>query len=82
MSYNFPRHHKIEENVERDIVETVSEQVCEYFGVDDVTELTKEQIDEVVLFKDDLNEYSVLQWGYSWVVQTWDDHQFDMENEE
>lgn len=72
MAYEWPRIYKAEENIEHQVTELVAEHVCEFFEVECVTELTKDQIDEVVEFRSDLNEYSPMQIGYSNVINQWE----------
>ena len=72
MAFAWGRIHKWEENYERDITEDVRTYVCEYYGVDDITELTEEQINEVQAYRDELNEYSVMQWGFSNIYSEWE----------
>jgi hypothetical protein len=72
MAFEWGRIHKWEENYERDITEDVRTYVCEHYGVDDITELTEEQINEVQAYRDELNEYSVMQWGFSNIYSEWE----------
>jgi hypothetical protein len=72
MSFEWNRIHKWEENYERDITDDVRTQVCEHYDVEEITELTEEQINEVQAFRDDLNEYSVMQWGFSNIYSEWE----------
>jgi len=65
MAFEWDRIYKTEENYESDITDRVYEVVCEYYGIDEVDELTPEQLDEVAAFRDELNEYSVMQVGFS-----------------
>ena len=81
MSYDWPRIHKVEDNYEQDICDTVLTHVLEHFGVDDLSQITEEQISEVIAFRLQLNEYSVMQWGYSWVCSTWENEVYEEENE-
>lgn len=76
MAYEWPRIHKAEENIEHQVTEWVTEHVCEFFEVEEISDLTEEQIDEVIAFQEELNEYSPMQIGYSNVVNQW-----EMENE-
>ena len=56
MSFDWNRIHKHEEQVENDIYDRVSEQICSFYNVEDVADLTIEQMDEVRAFVDnDLN---------------------------
>jgi len=57
--------HKWEENIEREVTDGVFEFVCEHYGIDEVEELTEEQIEEIREFADDLNEYSPITWGFN-----------------
>ena len=73
MSYEIHRVHKVEENLCREICEFVYDHVLEHFGVDAIEELTQEQIDEVDSYRScQLGEYSVLQVGYSDVINMWE----------
>jgi hypothetical protein len=72
MAFEWNRIYKWEENYERDITDDVRTQVCEYYGVEEITELTEEQINEVQSFRDELNEYSVMQWGFSNIYSEWE----------
>ena len=77
MSYDYPRIHKAEENIEHQVTDWVYEHVCEFFGVDDISELTEDQISEVEAFRNELNEYSPMQIGYSNVLGQWDMENYD-----
>ena len=77
MSYEWPRIHKNEEFYENQIKDDVVQHICEYFDVEDIVDLTKEQYNEVVKFREEtLNEYSVMQTGYSLALYQW-----ELENE-
>ena len=80
MSFEWPKIHKWEENIERQVTDAAFEYICEFYQVEDVENLTEEQIDEIIKFKDEqLNEYSVLQWGLSNAVTHWENMQEDEE---
>ena len=72
MTYEWPRIYKAEENIEQQVTEWVTEHVCEFFEVECVTELTKEQINAVEAFREEVNEYSPMQIGYSNVINQWE----------
>ena len=73
MAFEWNRIHKSEEYLERIINELVFDQVTEHYAVDSVEDLTRDQIDELEHFRNDvLNEYSPLQIGFSDVIQTWE----------
>jgi len=74
MSFEWPRMHKWEENIERDVTEGLEEHLCEHYGVEDVLELTAEQMDEVIKFREEyVSEYSPTNWGFSNVIMRWED---------
>ena len=75
MSFEWNRIHKWEENHERNITEDVEEYICEHYGVESIETLTQEQIDEVEAYRDELNEYSVMQIGFSNVINNWESEQ-------
>jgi len=73
MSYEWPRIHKVEDNYYMEISEVVWEHVSEHYGVDDIEDLTEEQIDELEDFRTNhLNEYSIMQAGYSNIISMWE----------
>lgn len=72
MAFEWGRIHKWEENYERDITEDVRTQICEHYNVEEITDLTEEQINEVQAYRDELNEYSVMQWGFSNIYSEWE----------
>ena len=76
MAFNWPRSHKWEENIEHEVTDGLRELIYEQYGVDEVSELTEEQIDEVMAYRDELSEYSPLQWAFSNVYSEW-----EMDNE-
>jgi len=65
MSFEWPKLYKWEDNIESQVTDGVFEYVCEHYGVDEVEELTEEQIEEIREFADDLNEYSPITWGFN-----------------
>ena len=78
MSFDWNRIHKHEEQVENDIFDRVSEQICSFYNVEDVADLTIEQMDEVRAFVDnDLSKYSIMQRGFTDVFNYWEDNQWD-----
>ena len=76
MAFEWPRSHKWEENIEHEVTDGLRELIFEQYGVDEVSELTEEQIDEVMAYRDELSEYSPLQWAFSNVYSEW-----EMDNE-
>jgi len=82
MAFEWHRMHKWEENIERDVTEGLEEQLCEHYGVEDVLELTAEQMDEVIKFREEyVSEYSPMIWGFSNVIMRWEDENYEGDNE-
>lgn len=76
------RTHKIDEWVEREMIDCVWEYVSEFYDVEEITELTEEQIGELEAFRElDLNQYSPLQWGFSWLISTHESETWETEQE-
>lgn len=65
MSFEWYKIYKHEDNIEADVTERVYNYVCEYYGLENVEELTEEQIEEVRAFADELNEYSPMMIGFN-----------------
>ena len=81
MSFDIPRVHKWEENIEREVTDELYSYVCEHYGVDEIADLSEEQINEVESYRDnDLNEYSPLQIGFSNIIQNWESETWEREN--
>lgn len=75
--FEWGRIHKWEENHERSIIEDVEEYVCEYYEVDDIFDLTEDQVNDLENFRNnDLNEYSVMQVGFNDILNRLDDPEF------
>lgn len=73
--FDWPRMYKWEENIERDVTDSVYEYVEEYFGVDSILELSEDQIRMIEAFRDEVNEYSPMQWGFSNLINHWESEQ-------
>lgn len=80
MSFEWPRIHKWEDNIESQVTDSVFDYVFEYYGVTEVSELTEEQIKEVEDFRDEFNEYSPMQWGFSNLINQWESEKWEEEN--
>lgn len=77
MAFDWNRMHKHEEQVENDIYDRVSEQICEFYNVEDIADLTGEQMNEVRAFVDnELSEYSIMQRGFTDVFNYYEDNQW------
>ena len=77
MSFEWNRIHKWEENIEREVSDAVYEYVCEFYDVEDIDQLTLEQAAEIQAFRDELNEYSVMQIGFSNILMQLEDTYYE-----
>jgi len=81
MSFEWPRIHKMEEWVEREMTDAVYDYVFEFYGVDELTELTPEQIEEIEAFRDEVSEYSPIQMGFSNLINMWESETWEEQND-
>ena len=73
MSYDWPRIHKVEDNFYMEISDVVIEHVLTHYGVEEIEDLTQEQIEELDTYRScQLGEYSVMQVGYSNIINMWE----------
>lgn len=73
VKFEWPRIHKWEENIEREVTDAVYQYVLEHFGVDSVEELTEEQMNAMDDFRyEQLSEYSLMQIGFSNLYGEWE----------
>jgi len=78
MAFEWDRIHKHEENIEREVTERVEEFVLQYYDVEYIEDLTEEQINDIDNFRNnDLNEYSVMQIGFSNLINAWEDADYE-----
>ena len=82
MSFEWNRIHKWEDNIEREVTDAVFEYIFEYYGVDELTELDGNQIAEIEEFREELNEYSVMQIGFSNFLMQYEDAMYELEQDE
>lgn len=74
MAFEWNRMHKWEENVERDITESVEEYICEYYSIDSIEEMTLEQFKEINAFYNEMHEFSVMRLGFHNVFNNWENY--------
>lgn len=73
MAFEWNRIHKWEENLYNMADEMVQEYVFEYYGVNEIEELTEEQIEEVrTFYEGEMSEYSPLNPGFSSLIGWWE----------
>ena len=77
MSFEWNRIHKWEDDIETQVTDSVYEYVCEFYGVEEIEELTAEQAAEIQAFRDKLNEYSVMQIGFSNILMQLEDTYYE-----
>lgn len=77
--FELKRAHKIEEWIMNRIDETVMENVLDFFKVEDIGELTQEQIGAVETYRDEHMDSSILNSGFSWVIWQWECRQEESE---
>jgi hypothetical protein len=77
MAFKWNKMYKWEENHDRAIDEDVEEYISEYYKVEDIADLTREQITEIQLFVENLNEHSVMINGFYRLLSRWDDEQWE-----
>jgi hypothetical protein len=65
MAFEWNRIHKHEDNVEQDVNQRVYDYVLEYYAVESIEDLNGDQIAEIEQFREEYNEYSVMQIGFS-----------------
>jgi hypothetical protein len=76
MAFEWPKIYKSEEWFEQQSTEWVFDYVCKFYNVEDIEELTEEQIDEIVQYREyDLNAYSPMQLGFSNIIAQWENAQ-------
>ena len=62
-----------EENMEITISDAVFERVLEFYGVDEVEDLTENQMDEIEAYRSEhVHEYSVAQVGFQALLGRWE----------
>jgi hypothetical protein len=73
MSFNWPKHYKTEEWIENEISEAVFNIVTEQYGIEDVTELSKDQLNEVMQWAENhLPAFSLLKVGFTNISESWE----------
>ncbi len=73
MSFEWNKIHKFEESFEREIIDSVEEYIMDYYDIMEIHELTKDQVNEIKTFTEELNEYSVMQVGLNNILMQWED---------
>ena len=78
--FHWDKIYKHEENIERDVTERVENYVKEFYKVEDIFDLTEEQINDIENFRNnDLSEYSIMQIGFTNLINDWENEEYDDE---
>lgn len=74
MSFEVPKIHKWAENIEHTLTEWAESEIQEFYGVDEMSELTEEQINEIQEFVDEAEEswYNWVCVGFRNVISWWE----------
>jgi hypothetical protein len=79
MAFEWNRMHKWEENIENRIIEETHEYVKEYYSVDDIMDLTAEQVAEIETFAEsDYVQHSLMYRGICHII---DEHENNTEDQ-
>ena len=73
--FDWPRMYKIEEHLEREAFDSAAEYVCEFYDIEEIYDLTQEQISEIENFKDTINEFSPMRGAFFDVINVWESNQ-------
>jgi len=73
MAFEWSGVHKCDEHFANEISESVNQFVFEYYKIEEIEQLTREQIDELDHFRTKvLDEHSVMQAGFSNLISQWE----------
>ena len=73
MAFEWRKMYKSEDNIEYQINDIVYDTILSHYEVDEISDLTEENIKEVQSFYDDMNEYSVMCIGFVNLIGTWEE---------
>jgi hypothetical protein len=80
--FEWNRIHKWEDNIEQTVTEWVTEYITDYYEIDEIEDLSAEQVESIEAFRDELNEFSVMQIGFSNVINWWENAMYELELEQ
>lgn len=73
------RMHKDEEHLEREAYNAVEHAICHHYGIEEIMELTQEQWDDIMAWREEnVSEYSPMYGGFADVQSVWDMEQEDV----
>ena len=74
--------HKDEEYIEREAYSAVEHEICNQLDVEDVSNLTQEQMDQVMAWREEnVNEYSPMYGAFQDVYNVWENENGDESDE-
>lgn len=73
MAFEWRKMYKSEDNIEYQINDIVYDTILSHYEVDEISDLTEENIKEVQSFYDDMNEYSVMCIGFVNLIGKWEE---------
>ena len=65
MAFEWHKIHKFEDSFEREIKESVTEYVLEYYEVESIEDLTQENVAEITEYIEAMNPYSIMRIGFT-----------------
>lgn len=77
MSFTWDKMYKWDENLEREMIDNVTEYVCEYYSVDEVEDLTQEQVNEIEKFCEEFEWNILMAPGFRYILNLWEDAQWE-----
>ncbi len=76
--FEWHRMHKHEEQIENDVYDRVQTQLLEHYEIEDIGELSKEQMDQVMAWREEhVSEYSPMYGGFADCYNQWENEQED-----
>ena len=73
MSFEWNNMHGLEERIEGELTDSLYEAVCSFYGIDDVIDLSKDQIKEIEAFRDEqVFESALVQVASSNAISWWE----------
>ena len=71
--FNWERMYKTEEHVEREAFTAAFDYVCEFYEVEEIDELTEDQIKAITTFREEhVNEYSPMYGAFFDIINNWE----------
>jgi len=75
MSFKWDKMYKWDDNIEREMIDSVTEYVLEYYGVEEIVDLSETQIQEVITFCEDFDWNILMAPGFRYIINAWEEEQ-------